>query len=88
VEIFLEVPPSQAGATPTANPNVESDENLRILCRAELEHYLSDGKAGACPLHDDEKNFNNPLKWWKKNMHRLHSSLAYILRNHCNFCSI
>ena len=29
------------GASPTANPIAERDENLRLLCRAELEHYLS-----------------------------------------------
>ena len=44
--------------SPTANPNNE---------RAELERYLNDALVGACPLHDDELNFNNPLKWWKQN---------------------
>ena len=55
------------GASPTANPIAESDENLRLLCRAELEHYLSEANGGACPLQDDEDKFNNPLKWSKKN---------------------
>ncbi len=54
-----------------ASPNNDSNENDTVLqgaCASEFERYLHGTiENGACPLHDENDSFNDPLKWWKAN---------------------
>jgi hypothetical protein len=56
--------------------NATEEDDVRVLrddCRAELHRYMRDETDGACPLHNEDESFNDPLKWWSV------SSSKYIL---------
>jgi hypothetical protein len=53
---------------PPKNDSNENDTALQGACVSEFERYLHDAiDNGACPLHDENDSFNDPLKWGKVN---------------------
>ncbi len=44
-----------------------SDEDLRRICKEELERYLLNANKGCCPLETENNTFNDPMIWWKAN---------------------
>eukprot|EP00956_Cyclotella_meneghiniana_P041903 scaffold244197_cov36-Cyclotella_meneghiniana.AAC.1 len=48
----------------------DSDEVITNAIRAELDRYLFDASQGSCPLHTEDDQLNDPLKWWKENAAR------------------
>ena len=54
---------------PKASNESEHDDELRDDCTAQVNRFIKDALAGACPLEDEngDGGFSDPLKWWKNN---------------------
>ena len=45
----------------------DDDAELHSYCLEQLNRFIKDARAGACPLMDEDDEYTDPLAWWKAN---------------------